>query len=503
MRRRETSNERETQLDAWDRRLEERQRELDTAIAEFRGDVRRETSRLLEKEEALLGRAMAVKGREEAVSKREAAVLDALEALNGKMDQWKSSMLLSATLTAAAAAQQEAVVTEASSRSSNSPTGSKHTSASGTDAALRSGTGPSQTAPGSLPSAAVAASPVSSASPAALPQLQQRPAIPTLGLKGMSKVVPDASSGSPSKPLTGGARTDAEQQPRGTRGGVPASPPAPGGTSSDSSRRRTRERALLYEGPVDLNVASHVELIPSDESSGTPTPRGLRASPQFTAMDPNDSGLFFFRGAHRKESSRLHGMNTQMQEQLDNAIEYLLGNGLLSEEQIEEILSQSNPQAVVELYQHYLAENQDIMLGDEEGLIEEEEEEDDMFGREGFDEEDEEEEEDAAPQFYHDEEGDEEGEEEEDYGGGRHDDEEAEDGGNSRRRLFVAQSRYDEDDSQEEEEVRMDDKDAMSNKRQAAEDDDVEDPSAAHAAASVPSPVQQSVKHAYDDFDND
>jgi hypothetical protein len=83
MRRRETSDEREAQLDAWDRRLEERQRELDSAIAEFRADVRRETARLLEKEEQLLARAKDLKGREEVVTSREASVFSGMTLVLG------------------------------------------------------------------------------------------------------------------------------------------------------------------------------------------------------------------------------------------------------------------------------------------------------------------------------------------------------------------------------------------------------------------------------------
>ena len=412
MKRRETSDEREAQLDAWDRRLEDRQRELDAAIIEFRTEVKRETARLLEREEQLLQRAKDLSSREEIVAHREDAVLEALEKFSLRIDQTHRKL------------------------SSNN-------------------------------SATTAASPEGKESQLSPP----RAAVPKIsGLAGLSGGT--AFRGPP-------VQAPSSSVPRGT-----VSTTRPTNTSPEHVDP-------AYEGPVDRTVESHVEVLPSDGSSSTPTPRGLRASPQFKAMDPNDSGLFFFRGGHRRESFReLRGVDARLQEQFDLAIEYLLGNGLLTEEQVEDILGQSSPESVIELYQAYLAENAAVMeddgeeeveeLGDEIQYDEEDGEDDDNFD------------ENAPPQFY--------ARHEDDDGDNAADNEEDDD---PRRRRF--RETHDDDEEEQEEDE--------SHYRSSAHNDSGHDQhhdAAAGAANHSADPVIEGTsspnpadKHVFDDFDDD
>ncbi|CUG87243.1 Hypothetical protein, putative [Bodo saltans] len=127
----------------------------------------------------------------------------------------------------------------------------------------------------------------------------------------------------------------------------------------------------LYEGPVDPRLPSMVEEIQEDEP--TPTkPRGLRSSPQFHPMDPNDSGLGFLRptGGHNfdedgdeeeeeEEEGEHHEWDEDdddsgraaLQDQLDTAIHFLVSEGVVNEEELEGWLqSGASAQQIIALY---------------------------------------------------------------------------------------------------------------------------------------------------------
>jgi hypothetical protein len=129
----------------------------------------------------------------------------------------------------------------------------------------------------------------------------------------------------------------------------------------------------LYEGPVDPRLPSMVEEIPDDEE--TPKkPRGLRSSPQFHPMDPNDSGLGFLRpsprGGHdfddddeeaeegEEEEEDHHEWDEDdddgreaLQDQLDTAIHFLVSEGVVNEEELEAWLQNgASAQQIIALY---------------------------------------------------------------------------------------------------------------------------------------------------------
>lgn len=191
----------------------------------------------------------------------------------------------------------------------------------------------------------------------------------------------------------------------------------------------------LYEGPVDPDIPSHVEEIPSDDDGAPkPAPRGLRSSPQFQPMDPNDSGLGFLRrgtdmvrrqhydddddqdevvvgdeagddgleegeedddgyGDDDEDDAYLNSYEGTLQQQFDEAVSYLVGHGLASIADIQGWMDDgADHEQIIRLYLQEMQARERAEQADldaeaweaEEGVEEEEEVEgDDDEGMDG------------------------------------------------------------------------------------------------------------------------
>lgn len=328
-----TDEEREAQLQAWDASLVQRQRTLEDLVTRFQHQMKREVEeatsmrKQIQDDLALLEqRERDVTARELRVGLAEDALLQASRALQERQAEFVSNIAKSVQELASQESVEDATAT--SSPSTRSPASTQAITPPSSSSKKRS----VETTAGS-------------------PQSAGRPHIPLIS---MSQLAAAAGSG------TGTNHTPARSSQRNGRG----------------------ESPQMYEGPVDNNLPSMVEEI--DDEEATPhKPRGLRSSPQFHPMDPNDSGLGFLRtsserfqqqhaydedddddngehdGAHDddevgEESHDGGGVidGDQLQALFDEAVEFLITHNIARPEVIEEWLQEgASAQQIIELYQ--------------------------------------------------------------------------------------------------------------------------------------------------------
>lgn len=315
---------RERELSEWGVRLKDEQRQLDTAAQRFRAEMKDCLEQIAKSQRSLNERVSEVSRREADVRRREDELQLATETLANQQRVF-------AALLDRERKEQERVQSslEHFDPTSDTPTrGSVQVQGDSNSSARRV------------------------ISVATTPPKVIGTQIPVLNFDGL---VRGRSGGSPAAQLSG-------------RGIV--------GASAVANRTPTTSRSVspqMYEGPVDPSIPSHVEEIPSDDGNEQPAPRGLRSSPQFQPMDPNDSGLGFLRQRNEESASTATpqdrslfdddedeaadeadedgGDDTELQMQFDEAVSFLVSSGAASLGQIQQWMTDgADAQQIIELY---------------------------------------------------------------------------------------------------------------------------------------------------------
>lgn len=317
------TQEREYQLQLWDATLVERQQSLERVMARFHAtmsekvaEVERVRKTLMERAAALQVRETDVAAREKAVSDAEASLMKALSAMQAQQAAMEEQARAAQTVV-----EEELIDIGLDDASSGGSSG------------------------GSSPSADRSARRAAPTTDAPTP-----PRVPPIALMSLA-----------------------------TRRDVPVASEMTYVTPRQENDPVAHSRSpQLYEGPVDPALPSMVEEI-TDEP--TPhKPRGLRSSPQFHPMDPNDSGLGFLRPAaahpntdnddehetldEEEEDNELFSeddyddeRHAALQDELDAAIQFLVAEGVVSEEDLESWLQNgASAQEIIELFHQHQQE---------------------------------------------------------------------------------------------------------------------------------------------------
>lgn len=329
------NNDREQRLQEWSNQLELKQRQLEASVRSFRDEVAAQTSKLMSLQQELTERAATVQQREAAVAQREASLL---ETLRGLVSSSKAELeQLNDDDDDGSDGSDHPLMAHGKEAEDDEPSPQRKSRAHHVDP---SGEGDAE-------------EDTSARALAVFPKLS----VPVLPLSQLMRRSQDPAAATVTPP-----RGSAKKSPRSVS-------PA------------------LYEGIVDRNQPSHVEDIPDEDS--TPTPRGLRSSPQFRPMDPNDSGLGFFR---RRMSTTFDQVrptdeDEELQELFDEAVEFLITSGMVPEEDLENWLAEGvTAEEIIAYYRR-------VAMGgareEDEGAEEEGEAADDDAGENDYDVDDE------------------------------------------------------------------------------------------------------------------
>lgn len=339
------TQEREYQLQAWDASLVERQQSLEAVMTRFQARVSQEAKGAQAVRQALTEQAAQLHNRELKVAAREKAVAEAEASLLklAKSIEAQQASLEHATQAIDATDDIHTLLEAIESVGASDVQHAHHDA----DEQELNVLGPAST---TSPARAVARATSSGRSP---PSANKVPTIAMMSL----------ATRSPGKSDDDGGATPRQQRTHHIQEDASATPPS--------------RSPQLYEGRVDPRLPSMVEEIQEDEPT-PPKPRGLRSSPQFHPMDPNDSGLGFLRPSPQHNGDGAHDFDEEeeeeeedeedvhnhewdeelddegreaLQDQLDTAIHFLVSEGIVNEQELEAWLqSGASAQQIIALY---------------------------------------------------------------------------------------------------------------------------------------------------------